>query len=84
MVLTFDLAAGLKARSGEIEGFAIAGDDRKFVWANAQIAGETVVVRSDAVREPAAVRYWWAANPKCNLVNAAGLPASPFRTDDWK
>jgi len=84
MVLTFDHATGLRARSGEIEGFAIAGADRKFVWANARIDGETVIVSSDAVREPAAVRYGWAANPKCNLVNAASLPASPFRTDDWQ
>lgn len=84
MVLTFDHANGLKASSGELQGFAIAGSDRKFVWASAKTDGEKVIVWSDAVREPAAVRYGWAANPKCNLINAAGLPASPFRTDDWK
>ena len=84
MVLTFDHATGLKASSGELQGFAIAGSDRKFVWAKVKIDGEQVIVWSDSVREPAAVRYGWAANPKCNLVNAAGFPASPFRTDDWK
>ena len=84
MVLTFDHASGLKASSGDLQGFAIAGGYRKFAWADAKIEGDQVIVRSDAVREPAAVRYGWAANPKCNLVNAAGLPASPFRTDDWK
>ena len=84
MVLTFDHANGLKASSGALQGFAIAGSDRKFVWADAKIEGDKVIVRSDAVREPAAVRYAWAANPKCNLVNAADLPASPFRADDWK
>lgn len=84
MVLTFDHAMGLKASSGELEGFAIAGEDGKFVWARARIDGETVIASSDAVPEPAAVRYGWAANPKGNLVNAAGLPASPFRTDQWK
>ncbi|HEV7403444.1 MAG TPA: hypothetical protein VGO11_10970 [Chthoniobacteraceae bacterium] len=84
MVIAFDHADGLKTASGELAGFAIAGSDRKFVWAKAEIAGDKVIVWSEAVRDPAAVRYAWAANPKCNLVNAAGLPASPFRTDDWK
>jgi sialate O-acetylesterase len=83
MTITFDHATGLKA-ADELKGFAIAGADQKFVWAKAEIAGDKVIVSSDAVREPAAVRYGWAANPICNLVNAAGLPASPFRTDDWK
>jgi sialate O-acetylesterase len=83
MTLTFDHATGLKASMGELEGFAIAGEDRKFVWASARIEGEKVVVWNDAIAKPEAVRYSWAANPKGNLVNAAGLPASPFRTDDW-
>ena len=68
---------------GKLKGFAIAGADKKFVWAEARIAGKTVVVSSPEVRSPAAVRYAWANNPDCNLVNQAGLPASPFRTDDW-
>lgn len=83
MVIEFDHAEGLKAASGELSGFAIAGADQKFVWANAAISNGKVIVSSQAVREPLAVRYGWAANPKCNLVNRAGLPASPFRTDDW-
>jgi len=83
MELTFDHAGGLKASPGDLQGFAIAGSDRKFVWAKATIEDGKVIVWSDAVPEPAAVRYAWAANPKCNLVNAADLPASPFRTDEW-
>jgi len=77
---------GLKTGDGGPPvGFAVAGPDKKFVWAEAKIDGkETVVVSSPEVKEPAAVRYAWAPNPKCNLVNSAGLPASPFRTDDWK
>lgn len=65
------------------KGFAIAGADKKFVWAEAKIEGETVIVRSDRVAEPVAVRYGWADNPVCNLYNKTGLPASPFRTDLW-
>ena len=65
----------------ELKGFAIAGADKKFVWAKAKIAGDTVVVQSDEVKEPTAVRYGWANNPEVNLYNKDGLPASPFRTD---
>jgi len=77
---------GLKTRDGAPPvGFAIAGPDKQFVWAEAKIEGkDIVVVSSPEVQQPAAVRYAWAPNPKCNLVNSAGLPASPFRTDDWK
>ena len=75
---------GLVVRSGgPLKGFAIAGEDRKFVWANAQIEGDTVVVWSDAVAAPVAARYAWADNPICNFYNRARLPASPFRTDQW-
>ena len=66
-----------------LEGFAICGDDRQWVWANARIDGDTVVVRSDQVARPVAVRYAWADNPNTNLTNGSGLPASPFRTDDF-
>ena len=83
MIVAFDHADGLKAVSGELCGFAIASSDQKFVWASAKFEDGKVVVWSDAVREPVAVRYAWAANPKCNLGNGAGLPASPFRSDDW-
>jgi sialate O-acetylesterase len=77
---------GLMAKGSELKGFAIAGPDRKFVWANAEITGrknKKVQVWSDKVPEPVAVRYGWADNPECTLYNEAGLPASPFRTDDW-
>jgi sialate O-acetylesterase len=83
-ILHFDhVGGGLVARGEPLKGFAIAGEDKKFVWADAKIAGDTVVVFSDKVAEPAAVRYAWADNPVCNLYNKAGLPATPFRTDTW-
>jgi sialate O-acetylesterase len=74
---------GLVAKGEKLTGFAIAGEDRKFVWADARIDGDTVVVSANAVARPVAVRYAWADNPECNLYNKADLPASPFRTDDW-
>ncbi len=75
---------GLVARGGgELKGFAIAGEDKRYFWGDAEIVGDTVVVSSDEVAEPAAVRYAWADNPVCNLYNKEGLPATPFRTDDW-
>ena len=67
----------------ELRGFAIAGKDKKFYWANAQILGDEVVVSAPEAPNPIAVRYAWADNPICNLGNDADLPASPFRTDDW-
>lgn len=66
----------------KLEGFAVAGADHKFVWADAVIDGDTVVVTSSTVSAPVAVRYAWADNPVCNLYNKEGLPAAPFRTDD--
>jgi sialate O-acetylesterase len=83
--LTFGhLGSGLMASDGAaLTGFAIAGEDRAFVWAEARIDGDTVVVSSPNVVKPVAVRYAWADNPACNLANKAGLPAVPFRTDDW-
>lgn len=83
MVIQFDHSRGLKASSETLKGFAIAGADQKFVWAQVEIVDDTVQVRGEGIAEPVAVRYAWAANPACNLVNGAGLPASPFRTDDW-
>ena len=92
----FDHADGLSAESmparlgnvpavpaGEASQFSIAGPDRNFVFANAAIDGHDVVVWSDAVLSPVAVRYAWAENPICNLCNSAGLLAAPFRTDGW-
>jgi len=67
----------------QLEGFAICGADHKWAWADAKIDGDVVMVWSDAVPAPVAVRYGWADNPTCNLENGAGLPASPFRTDDF-
>jgi sialate O-acetylesterase len=78
----FTHAQGLMAKGGTLDQFAVAGADGKFVWANAAIDGETVVVSSDNVTTPVAVRYAWADNPDgCSLYNGAGLPAVPFRTD---
>ncbi|NOZ24028.1 MAG: sialate O-acetylesterase [Planctomycetes bacterium] len=79
------VGGGLEAKGGVLKQFAIAGEDKKFVWADAKIKGnDTVVVCSDKVARPVAVRYAWADNPEgCNLYNKEGLPASPFRTDDW-
>jgi len=85
IVLSLDhVEGGLTSRDGQpLTGFAIAGEDRSFVDAQARIEGHTVVVSSPRAPRPVAVRYGWANNPPCNLYNAAGLPASPFRTDDW-
>lgn len=68
--------------SDSVKGFAIAGDDYKFVKANAKIEGKRVIVWSDRIKNPVAVRYAWADNPVCNLYNSELLPAVPFRTDD--
>jgi sialate O-acetylesterase len=77
--LFFDHAAGLAFKSDKPQGFAIAGEDRKFVWAEAKIEDGAVVVSSPQVPSPVTVRYAWADNPVANLVNGAGLPAMPFR-----
>ena len=88
IIITFtETGKGLAIRGGEkaLKHFAIAGDDQKFVWADAVIKGNTVVVSSKDVPQPVAVRYAWADNPDdANLINKEGLLASPFRTDDWK
>jgi sialate O-acetylesterase len=82
MRVYFTHAAGMQAKgAGEIAGFTIAGADGKFVPAEARVEGDTVVVSSAQVADPAAVRYGWADDPVCNLVNSAGLPAVPFRSD---
>jgi len=77
---------GLVSKDGKpLRHFSVAGADRRFVWANAQIVNDGVVVWNDDIEEPVAVRYAWADNPEgANLYNRAGLPASPFRTDDWE
>ena len=75
-----DHAKGLNARGGEVTGFEVAGRDGKYVPATAKVEGETVLVTSPSVAEPASARYGWANSPQCNLFNGEGLPASPFRT----
>jgi len=77
------VGGGLAAKGDKLTGFAVAGEDKKFVWADAKIDGDTVVVSSKDVPKPVAVRYAWADNPDGNLYNKEGLPASPLRTDDW-
>lgn len=82
--LTFDhVGGGLVARGGDLTDFTIAGEDRKFVAATATIDGDTIVVRAASVPKPVAVRFGWTDTARPNLFNRAGLPASPFRTDDW-
>ena len=84
VVITFDHAAGLKSRDGkDLSWWSIAGEDKKFLKATAQVVGETVVVTSDAVTNPVAVRFGWHQLAEPNLNNGADLPASPFRTDNW-
>ena len=83
MVSFTNTGGGLVTSDGEALGeFAVAGSDKKFVWATAKIEGNTVIVQSDEVDNPQYVRYAWADNPvNPNLYNKEGLPASPFRTD---
>jgi sialate O-acetylesterase len=74
---------GLEIRNNSLSGFAIAGEDKKFYWADAKIVRNKVIVSSHMVAKPVAVRYAWAINPFAQLYNMDGLPASPFRTDNW-
>ncbi len=84
-LVTFNyFGTGLDARGGPLRGFAICGDDQKFVWGKALITGTNVVTVSHPdIKRPVAVRYGWADYPTGNLWNRIGLPASPFRTDDF-
>ncbi|MCJ7543360.1 MAG: sialate O-acetylesterase [Phycisphaerae bacterium] len=83
-VLSFrNVGSGLAVKGEKLSGFAIAGANRQFTWAQATIRGDKVIVSSPDVPQPVAVRYGWADNPDCTLYNREGLPASPFRTDDW-
>ncbi|NBR85046.1 MAG: sialate O-acetylesterase [Proteobacteria bacterium] len=85
VLLRFDsVGTGLVARGDKLTGFAICGEDKQFVWADAQIqADNTVLVSASTVKKPVAVRYGWADFPVVNLFNKEGLPASPFRTDNF-
>ena len=80
-----ETGSGLIAKDGgDLKYFTIAGTDEHFVWAKAKISGDKVIVWNNAIKNPVAVRYAWADNPEgANLYNKEGLPASPFRTDDW-
>lgn len=84
-VLSFtNPGGGLISRNAEgLKGFAIAGADQNFVWAEAKIVGDVVIVSSPQVKVPVAVRYAWADNPEVSLFNQDGFPAAPFRTDNW-
>ena len=86
IVLSFEnVGGGLVSKNGKsLAHFSIAGKDGKFKWANAEIRGDKIVVSHPDIKDPVAVRYAWADNPEgANLYNKEGLPASPFRTDDW-
>ena len=72
---------GLLAKDGELKGFTIAGEDKKFVPAKAEIKGNQIIVSAEGITKPTAARYGWANVPDVNLFNKEGLPASPFRTD---
>ncbi len=79
------VGGGLSVKDGpNLKGFVISGDDKQFVPAAAHVDGTTVVLSSPQVANPVAVRYAWEDSPICNLYNAEGLPASPFRSDDWR
>jgi sialate O-acetylesterase len=85
VVLHFTHAdGGLVAKGGKLGEFSIAGADRKWVWAEARIEGDTIVVSSPSVPNPKEVRYAWQSNPVATLFNGEGLPAPPFRTDMWR
>jgi len=88
IILSFtNTGGGLMAKDkyGYLKGFTIAGADQKFAWAKAMIEGNKVIVFSDTIADPVAVRYAWGNNPDdANFYNKEGLPASPFRTDSWK
>ncbi len=82
--LQFDHAdGGLVVKGDKLGEFAVAADDRKWYWAEARIEGDSVIVSAKEVTNPKAVRYAWQSNPLATLFNGAGLPAVPFRTDDW-
>ncbi|MGO9012662.1 MAG: sialate O-acetylesterase [Bryobacteraceae bacterium] len=82
--LNFDhTEGGLVVKGDKLGEFAVAGDDHKWYWADARIQGDAVILSTQLVPEPKVVRYAWQANPLASLFNGAGLPAAPFRTDDW-
>ena len=87
-IVSFKFTEGgltVKDKFGYLKGFEIADADKKFYYGKAEIAGDKVIVHSENVKNPVAVRYAWSDAPvDANLYNAAGFPASPFRSDDWR
>jgi len=84
VIVSFEHAnGGLVAKGGALKSFAIAGEDHRWVWADAKIEGNTVIISSAEVAKPVAARYAWAENPIASLYNGAGLAATPFRTDEF-
>jgi sialate O-acetylesterase len=83
-ILTFDhFGSGLQAKNSQLKGFKIAGSNQRFYDAIATIEKAKVMVSATEVKMPVAIRYGWEDYPECSLYNKEGLPASPFRTDDW-
>ena len=82
--LNFDHTdGGLVVKGDKLGEFSVAGDDHKWYWADARIQGDAIILSTQSVPDPRAARYAWQANPLATLFNGAGLPAAPFRTDDW-
>lgn len=80
-----NVGEGLVSRSGDqLKGFSVAGSDRRFIAAEARLEGNEVIVSSEDVSEPVAVRYAWVNAPTVSLYDRTGMPVAPFRTDDWK
>jgi sialate O-acetylesterase len=77
------VGSGLESRGGNLADFTIAGSDEKFVTAQVEIDGNTIIVWSDEIKNPVAVRFGWTNTAVPNLFNKEGLPASSFRTDNW-
>ena len=84
IIVRFDHAAGLNSRGGALKGFEIAGEDKVWRAAGATIEGDSVILSAYGIAKPVAARYGWDDDDEPNLFNGAGLPASPFRTDNWK
>ena len=85
VTVSFEHAEGLKTKDGKAPAqFWLAGAEQEWVRASSEIQGDTVLLQADGLDQPVAVRYAFAGFPKVNLVNAAGLPAYPFRSDAWK
>ena len=84
LIVEFDnVAGGLVAKEGTLKGFAVAGENGVYAWAEARIDGNSVVVSTPKVPSPVSVRYAWDDDPEITLYNTAGLPASPFQAKEF-